>query len=318
MKKAKKIKKARARAARPKIKKAHREVPSSPKVYINGKMFDMDNAKISIFDHGLLYGDGVFEGIRVYDRLIFKLKEHIDRLYASAHAIMLDVPIGKKQMVDAMIKTLKTNGLKDAYVRVIVTRGVGDLGLDPRKCKGNSTVIIITDTIALYPEKFYKDGLSIVTVPARRDIPEGISPQIKSLNYLNNILAKIEAINAGVEEAIMLNQDGFVAECTGDNIFAVKNQTLMTPPVHIGILKGITRDAVIDLTAKAKMPFREETMTRYDLYNADECFLTGSAAEIVPVVKIDGRVISIGKPGPVTLRLLRDFHLLTKIDGVRY
>ena len=296
----------------------NRGKPIPPKIFLNGKLVESENAKISVFDHGLLYGDGVFEGIRVYERLIFKLKEHIDRLYASAHAIMLEIPLGKRQLVDAIIKTLKTNGMNDAYIRVIVTRGAGDLGLDPRKCKGNATVIVIADNIALYPEKFYKDGLAIVTVPTRRDIPEGISPQIKSLNYLNNIMAKIEAINAGVEEAIMLNQDGFVAECTGDNIFAVKNQTLMTPPVHVGILKGITRDAVIDLANKAKIPFKEEIMTRYDLYNADECFLTGSAAEIVPVVKIDGRTVSVGKPGPVTQRLLRDFHLLTKIDGVRY
>lgn len=316
MKKVKRTKRAKAR--KPRAKSIHRAVSLSPKIFLNGKLVESENAKVSVFDHGLLYGDGVFEGIRVYERLIFKLKEHIDRLYMSAHAIMLEIPMGKRQLVDAIIKTLKTNGMKDAYIRAIVTRGAGDLGLDPRKCKGNATVIIITDNIALYPEKYYKDGLAIVTVPARRDIPEGISPQIKSLNYLNNILAKIEAINAGVEEAVMLNQDGFVAECTGDNIFIVKNQTLITPPVHIGILRGITRDAVIDLANKAKIPMKEEVVTRYDLYNADECFLTGSAAEIVPVVKIDGRIISIGKPGPVTLRLLRDFHLLTKIDGVRY
>jgi branched-chain amino acid aminotransferase len=316
MKKTKRIK--RAKTHKPRARIIHRTENVLPRIYVNGKLVDPENAKISVFDHGLLYGDGVFEGIRVYERLIFKLKEHIDRLYASAHAIMLEIPLGKRQLVDAIIKTLKANNMKDAYIRVIITRGVGDLGLDPRKCKGNATVVVITDSIALYPEKFYKDGLSIVTVPARRDIPEGISPQIKSLNYLNNILAKIEAINAGVEEAIMLNQDGFVAECTGDNIFMVKNQALITPPVHVGILKGITRDAVIDLAGKAKIPVKEDIITRYDLYNADECFLTGSAAEIVPVVRIDNRVISIGKPGPLTLRLQRDFHLLTRIDGVRY
>ncbi|MCM8782188.1 MAG: branched-chain-amino-acid transaminase [Candidatus Omnitrophica bacterium] len=288
------------------------------KVYINGHLVENESAKISVFDHGLLYGDGVFEGIRVYDGLIFKLKEHIDRLYASGQAIALDIPVGKRQMVDAIIKTLKANRLRDAYVRVIVTRGVGDLGLDPRKCKGHSSIIVITDTISLYTEKLYKDGLSIVTVPTRRNIAEAISPQIKSLNYLNNILGKIEAINAGVEEAIMLNQDGFVAECTGDNIFIVKNQRLLTPPVYSGVLKGITRSAVIDLANKAKIPCSEEVLTRYDLYNADECFLTGTAAEIIPVVKIDGRIIATGKPGPLTLRLTRDFHLLTKIDGVRY
>jgi branched-chain amino acid aminotransferase len=319
MKKSKRGKrpKLRPRRSRPRTRVVREEVVEQ-KVYINGKLFEKDDAKISVFDHGLLYGDGVFEGIRVYDTLIFKLKEHIDRLYASAQAIMLEIPVGKRQLVDAIIKTLKANGLKSGYIRALVTRGKGDLGLDPRKCKGNASIIIITDNIALYPEKPYKDGLSIATVTTRRNIPEAINSQIKSLNYLNNILAKIEAISAGVEEAIMLNQDGFVSECTGDNIFIVKNQKLITPPVHVGVLKGITRSAVIDLANKAKLPFDEEVLTRYDLYNADECFLTGTAAEIIPVVKIDGRLISIGKPGPVTLRLIRDFQLLTKIDGVRY
>jgi len=316
MKKAKKAKKAKMAKAR--VKSVKKVEAFSPKVYINGKLFEQEDAKISIFDHGLLYGDGVFEGIRVYDRLIFKLKEHIDRLYDSAQAIMLDIPIGKRQLVDAMIKTLKSSDLKSGYIRAIITRGKGDLGLDPRKCKGNASVIIITDNIALYPERLYKDGLSIITVPTRRNIPEAISPQIKSLNYLNNILAKIESISAGAEEAIMLNQDGLVAECTGDNIFIVKNQKVITPPVYVGALKGITRGAVIDLAAKSKITFSEEILTRCDLYNAEECFLTGTAAEIIPVVKIDGRIISVGKPGPITLRLMRDFQLLTKIDGVRY
>lgn len=298
--------------------KTGKEETIGQKVYINGRLIEKDEARISVFDHGLLYGDGVFEGIRVYDRLIFKLKEHIDRLYDSAQAIMLEIPIGKRQMVDAIIKTLKTNNLKSGYIRLIVTRGIGDLGLDPRKCKGNASIIIITENVALYPEKLYKEGLSIATVPTRRNIPEAINSQIKSLNYLNNILAKIEAVNAGMEEAIMLNQDGFVSECTGDNIFIVKNQKLVTPPVHIGVLKGITRNAVIDLASKAKIPFGEEVLTRYDLYNAEECFLTGTAAELIPVVRIDGRVIATGKPGPITLKLMRDFQLLTKIDGVRY
>ncbi|MEI8176223.1 MAG: branched-chain-amino-acid transaminase [Candidatus Omnitrophota bacterium] len=299
-------------------KKQAKQGSSAPKVYINGRLMEKENAKVSVFDHGFLYGDGVFEGIRVYDNLVFKLKEHIDRLYASAQAIMLDIPIGKRQMVEAIVKTLKANSLKDAYVRVIVSRGIGDLGLDPRKCRGNATLIIITDVIALYPEKLCREGLAIVTVPTRRNINEAINAQIKSLNYLNNILAKIEAINAGVEEAIMLNQEGFVAECTGDNIFIVKGQEIMTPPVYAGALKGITRDAVIDLAHKAKIGVRECTLTRYDLYNADECFLTGTAAEIIPVIKIDGRAIAAGKPGLVTQRLTRDFHLATKADGVRY
>lgn len=317
-------KKSKTKSQKPKIRKQKQKTKTrkaeilTQKVSINGRLFDKENAKISVFDHGLLYGDGVFEGIRVYDSLVFKLKEHIDRLYDSAQAIMLKIPIGKRQMVDAIIKTLKSNGLKDAYVRAIVSRGIGDLGLDPRKCEGGATIIIITDSIALYMERLYKDGLSTVTVPTRRNIPEAINPQIKSLNYLNNVLAKIEAANAGVEEAIMLNHDGFVAECTGDNIFIVKTQRLITPPVYMGVLKGITRGAVIDLANRAKIAVSEEALTRYDLYNADECFLTGTAAEIIPVIKIDGRVILSGKPGPVTIRLIRDFHLLTKADGVRY
>jgi len=316
-KKAKKTKKAKTKSRKTKIRKRKEEV-FLPKVNINGKFFDAANAVISVFDHGLLYGDGVFEGIRVYDSLIFKLKEHCDRLYESAQAIMLEIPIGKRQMVDAIIKTLKVNKLRDAYIRLVVTRGSGDLGLDPRKCKGNTSIIIIADSIALYPEKQYKDGLSLITVPVRRNIPEAISPQIKSLNYLNNILAKIEAINAGAEEAIMLNQHGFVCECTGDNIFIVKNQRLITPPVHVGLLRGITRQSVIDLASRAKIAVAEEVLTRYDLYTADECFLTGTAAEIIPVVKIDGRIISTGKPGAMALKLMRDFGMLTKIDGVRY
>jgi len=322
MKKARKARaKAKAKARTKTVRRrpaARQEEPLTHRIFINGKLVEKENARISVFDHGLLYGDGVFEGIRVYDNLIFKLKEHIDRLYESAQAIALEIPIGKRQMVDAIIKTLKANRQRDGYIRVIVTRGAGDLGLDPRRCKGNATIIIITDSIALYPEKLYKDGLAIITVPTRKNIPEAINSQIKSLNYLNNILAKIEAVNAGAEEAIMLNQDGFVSECTGDNIFIVKNQRLITPPVYVGVLKGITRGAVLDLAGRAKIPAAEEVLTRYDIYNADECFLTGTAAEIISVVKIDGRVIAAGKPGPLTLRLMRDFQALTKIDGVRY
>jgi len=223
----------------------------------------------------------------------------------------------KSELTKAVIDTLKANKLKDAYIRLVVTRGVGDLGLDPRKCK-KVTVFIITDKIALYPEALYKKGLKIVTVPTQRNISEAINPQIKSLNYLNNILAKIEAINAGVQEAIMLNSDGYVAECTGDNIFMVKNGTLITPPVYIGALRGITRQAVMELANKAKLKVRQEVLTRHEFFNADECFLTGTAAEIAPVVSIDGRVIGDGKPGKVTQKLLRDFRQLTKKDGVKY
>ncbi len=287
------------------------------KIYLNGKLVDQKDASISVFDHGLLYGDGVFEGIRSYNGIVFKLKEHIDRLYESAHTIMLKVPLSKAELTDAVITTLRANKLKDAYIRLVVTRGEGDLGLDPRKCK-KATIFIIADKIALYPEKVYKQGLEIVTVPTPRNISEALNPQIKSLNYLNNILAKIEATNAGAEEAIMLNSQGYVAECTGDNIFIVKKGCLLTPAIYMGTLKGITRGAVLDLAKKSGICVAETVLTRHDLFNADECFLTGTAAEIVPVVKIDNRIIGDGKPGKVTLKLLEDFRRLTKIDGKRY
>ena len=289
----------------------------SLKIYIDGKFHLSEDAKISVFDHGLLYGDGVFEGIRTYDGLIFKLKEHIDRLYQSAHAIMLEIPMTKEETVEAIKKTLRENELKDSYIRLIVTRGMGDLGLDPRKC-GKPTIIIITDKIKLYHQELYEKGLEIVTISTQRNIHESVNPQIKSLNYLNNILAKVEAINAGVEEAVMLNSEGYVAECTGDNIFIVKNGVLFTPPVHSGVLRGITRGAVIDIAHLKEIPIHEEVMTRYDLFNADEMFLTGTAAEIIPVVKMDRRKIGDGKPGKMTAKLITEFHKLTKVDGVRF
>ena len=287
------------------------------KIYLNGKLVDAAQAKISVYDHGLLYGDGVFEGIRSYGGLVFKLKEHVDRLYESAHTLMLKIPLTKEQMVRAVTSTLKANRLKDAYVRLVVTRGPGDLGLDPRKCR-QATVFIITDKIVLYPEQVYRDGMEIVTVPTPRNLPEALNPQIKSLNYLNNILAKIEATNAGVQEALMLSAHGYVAECTGDNIFIVQGGALLTPPPYAGILRGITRGCVMDLAVKSRIPVREEMMTRHDLYNADECFLTGTAAEIAPIVKIDGRVIGASRPGKVTLKLMRDFRKATRTDGVRF
>jgi branched-chain amino acid aminotransferase len=289
----------------------------SLKVYINGKYFNKEEANISVFDHGLLYGDGVFEGIRSYNRLVFKLKEHIDRLYESAQGIMLTIPMSKELMIRAVVDTLKLNKLNNAYIRLVVTRGIGDLGLDPRKCNKPS-VIIITDNIALYPEKLYKDGLSIITVPTPRNIPEALNPQIKSLNYLNNILAKIEAINSGYEEALMFNASGYVAECTGDNIFIVKDNKLMTPPPHIGILKGITRQTVMDIARKEDIEVIETVLTRHNIFTADECFLTGTAAEIIPVVCIDKRIIGSGKPEETTLKLMKEFRGLTKKDGVRY
>lgn len=287
------------------------------KIYLNGKLIDKKDARISIFDHGLLYGDGVFEGIRSYNRLVFKLNEHIDRLYESAHTIMLTIPISKIEMIEAIVKTLKANNLNDAYIRAVVTRGEGDLGLDPRRCH-SPTIFIITDEIKLYPKEFYENGLEIITVPTQRNSPEAVSPRVKSLNYLNNILAKIEAINSGVEEAVMLNAQGYVAECTGDNIFLIKGGRLRTPPPYAGILKGITRDCVIGLAKDNKIPVDEEMITRHDLFNADESFLTGTAAEIIPVIKIDGRLIGNGKPGKLTLQLRKGFSNITKKDGVRY
>ncbi|MFA6216906.1 MAG: branched-chain-amino-acid transaminase [Candidatus Omnitrophota bacterium] len=288
------------------------------KVNINGKFYEKEDAKISVFDHGLLYGDGVFEGIRAYNRLVFKLQEHIERLFESAHTIMLKMPLSKEALKKEVIRTLKVNKLDDAYIRLVVTRGEGDLGLDPRKCIGAATIVIIADKIKLYPEKFYQEGLAIVTVPTVRNLPEALNPQIKSLNYLNNILAKIEAVNAGCDEAIMLDSLGFVAECTGDNIFIVKRGELYTPPQCMGTLRGITRDSVLEIAKKAKIPVHEHVITRHEVYISDECFLTGTAAEIIPVVKVDGRVIGQGKPGALTLSLTKKFRDLTKIAGDRY
>ncbi len=286
------------------------------KIFLNGKFVDKKDAKVSVFDHGLLYGDGAFEGIRSYHRLVFKLKEHIDRLYETAHTLMLKIPLTKEQMTRAIIATLKQNQLSDAYIRVVVTRGEGDLGLDPRKCKGNGNVIIIADKITLYADELYQKGLEIITVPTPRNLPEALNPQLKSLNYLNNILAKIEATNSGYEEAIMLDYQGYVAECTGDNIFIIKDGKLLTP--WQGRLRGITRQAVLELAAKNKIHAKECLITRHEVFNADECFLTGTAAEIIPVVKVDGRAIATGKPGLMTLKLIKLFHELTKTDGIKY
>lgn len=288
------------------------------KVYIDGKLVDESKAKVSVFDHGYLYGDGVFEGIRAYKELVFKLKEHIDRLYESAHSIMLEVPLTKSEMQEAIIKTIKANKLKDAYIRVVLSRGRGDLGLDPRKCKGRQTLVIIADKISLYPKELYEKGMEIGTVPTMRNLCEAVNPQIKSLNYLNNILAKIEAINAGYQEGLMLDHLGYVAECTGENIFIVKDGQLYTPPQCMGTLRGITRDAVIAIAKKLDIPAHEHVMTRHEFYISDESFLTGTAAEIVPVVKVDGRKIGNGKPGKITKKIMDEFHKITGEDGVRY
>ena len=286
-------------------------------IYIDGKWFPKSEAKVSVFDHGLLYGDGVFEGIRSYHGLIFKLNEHLDRLYESAHTIMLKIPMERGQMTKVIIETLQRNRLLDAYIRVVVTRGTGDLGLDPQKCK-RPTLIVITDKIVLYPDRLYQKGLEIITVPTVRNLPEAVNPALKSLNYLNNILAKIEATNCGFMEAILLNHQGYVAECTGDNIFMVKNGTLLTPPTYVGALKGITRGAILEIAKQKKVPAEERILSRHDLFNADEVFLTGTAAEVIPVVKIDGRTIGQGKPGRLTQSFIAAFHNLTKKEGVRY
>jgi branched-chain amino acid aminotransferase len=289
----------------------------SLKIYLNGKLVAKEDARISVFDHGFLYGDGAFEGIRAYSGVVFRLEQHIDRLYETCHTMLIDVGMTKKEMIAAVVRTLQANGLSDGYIRLIVSRGDGDLGLDPRKCKGRANIIIIADKITLYPEALYKNGLTIVTVPTVRNHPEAINPQLKSLNYLNNIMAKIEANNAGVPEAIMLDGSGYVAECTGDNIFMVKQGMLKTP--QQGRLRGITRDAVMELAAKnLKLDVQETLITRHELFNAEEVFLTGTAAELIPVVKIDGRSIGNGKPGPVTAKLLKLFHEVTRKDGVKF
>jgi branched-chain amino acid aminotransferase len=284
------------------------------KVYIDGRYLDENAAKISVFDHGLLYGDGVFEGIRAYNGRIFKLREHIDRLYCSAKAILLSIPLSRDEMSHAVMETCRRNRIRDGYVRLVVTRGTGTLGLNPNKCKRPS-VIVIAGKIQLYPPEYYEKGLDIVTVPTVRNLHSALNPAIKSLNYLNNVLAKIEANNAGCEEAIMLNAEGYVAECTGDNLFLVRNRELLTPPLSAGALYGITRATVIELARNAGIPILEPNLTRYDVYNADECFLTGTGAELVPVVKVDGRPIGHGKPGPLTLDLVRSYHSLTNSTG---
>ena len=284
------------------------------KIYLNGKLVAKEKATVSVFDHGLLYGDGVFEGIRAYHGRVFKLEAHIDRLYKSAQAIALVIPMTQAEMVQAVVKTCNANGLRDGYIRLVVTRGVGELGLNPYLCQ-SPQVIIIASGIQLYPKKLYETGMAVVTVGTVRNHVEAVNPRIKSLNYLNNILAKIEAINAGVMECIMLNPQGNVAEASGDNIFAIHGNTLITPPSWCGALEGITRGAVMELAAGQGLVVREQVTSRYDLYTADEVFLTGTAAEIISVTNIDRRPVGDGKPGPVTARLARAFHELTQHDG---
>ena len=276
-------------------------------IYIAGEFYDKENAKISVYDHGLLYGDGVFEGMRSYNGKVFKMQQHLDRLWESAHSILLQIPIDKTQMNDAVYETLKINDITDGYIRLIVTRGAGTLGLDPNRTS-DPQVIIIADKIALYPPELYENGLEIITAATIRNHPAALNARIKSLNYLNNILAKIEGLQAGCQEALMLNHKGDVAECTGDNIFIVKSGKLLTPPIDAGILAGITRQAVIDIAQEKNIEVHEITLSKHDVYTADECFLTGSAAEVIPVIKVDSREIGTGKPGPITKDLLAGFR----------
>ena len=280
-------------------------------VYADGAYVDAQDARVSIFDHGLLYGDGVFEGIRIYDGKVFRLKEHVDRLFESARAIKLEIPLSREQMVRAIQDTVAANEKRNGYIRPLVTRGAGTLGLDPRKTT-DPQVIIIVDDISLYPPELYEHGLEIATVATIRNHPAALNPRIKSLNYLNNIMAKIEGIQQGCLESLMLNHKGEIAECSGDNIFLAKAGILYTPPIDAGILKGITRDVVIELARDAKVHVVETALTRHDVFVADECFLTGTAAEIIPVVKCDGRVIGSGKPGPITKQLHEAFHRVTR------
>lgn len=283
-------------------------------ILIDGKFHDEADAKISVFDHGVLYGDGVFEGIRFYHDRVFQLEEHIDRLFDSAKAIHLEIPASHEEVTDMVLRTIRENGLHDGYIRLIVTRGVGGLGLSPYRCE-KASIIVIASTISLYPEETYEHGLILATCSTRRPTHDSLSPTVKSLNYLSNVMAKIEAMGAGAEEGVMLNAQGYVAECTGDNIFVVKKGAVYTPTVASGSLNGITRAVVIDLAREAGLELHETQMTRYDLYTADELFLTGTAAEVVPVAEYDKRPIGDGNPGPITKQLISAFRNLVETTG---
>ncbi len=284
------------------------------KIYIDGKFYSEADAKVSVFDHGLLYGDGIFEGIRFYNGRVFRLEEHLDRLWDSARSICLEVPIARQNMTEAVLETIRQNHVRDGYIRLLVTRGIGNLGLNPKQCKTPS-VIIIAAAIALYHENMYRKGLMVVTCATRRCNPGALNPAVKSLNYLNNVMARIEADLAGADEALMLNDAGNVAECTADNIFVVKRGQIVTPPVTAGALRGITRSVVFEIAAELGFKTLKADITRHDVFAADECFLTGTAAEIIPVVNVDGRSIGNGKPGPITTRIMARFREMTRETG---
>jgi len=282
--------------------------------YVNGTFVPKEEAKVSVYDHGYLYGDGIFEGMRAYEGRIFRLEQHLDRLFESARYLMLEIPLSRDELRAAILETVRRCGLRDAYIRPVISRGVGDLGLDPRKCR-RATVVIIVDTIQLYPKEAYDRGLRAITATTRKVRPDALSPQAKTLNYLNNIMARLEANQAGVEEAIMLTADGYVCECSADNLFIVRAGAVWTPPAYLGILKGITRGAIIELAAKIGVPLAEQVFTLHDVYTADECFLSGTGAELGPVVEVDARPIGTGRPGPLSARFLRAFRELVRTDG---
>ncbi len=284
------------------------------KVFLNGKIVDEEEARVSVFDHGLLYGDGIFEGIRVYNKCVFKLDAHLERLEYSAKAILLELPWSRAEISDAVCETCRTNGITDGYIRLVVTRGRGTLGLNPYNCS-NPQLIVMAQEIQLYPKEFYTDGLKTITVPTRRNGPGSLPSTIKSLNYLNNILAKIEAVNAGYMEAVMMNDQGFVSECTADNLFIVQKGTIYTPPAYAGALLGITRQIVLDMARESDIEVVETNLTRFDLWVAEECFLTGTAAEVVPVTEIDGRKIGNGTPGPIVVGFMETYRNLVSRDG---
>jgi branched-chain amino acid aminotransferase len=291
-------------------------------IFLNGRFVARDEARVSVFDHGFLYGDGVFEGIRAYDGRVFRLEEHVERLFRSARAIMLELPYTPQQVSDIVLETCRRNGIHSGYIRVVCSRGKGDLGIDPKNCREAPTVVVIADALTMYPRAMYENGMAVITTATRRNSPAALDPGIKSLNYLNNILAKIEVNRAGVGEGLMLNQEGYVAEATGDNIFLVQRgcphsgRSLVTPPPYVGILEGITRSSVIEIAHRLGIPFAERVFTLLSVYSADECFLTGTGAEVVPVVRVDDRPIGDGKPGPMTKQIMAAFHDLVRREGV--